>query len=100
MHLYLVRHATAEDRIDGFDRPDRALTDDGHREAALAARALAVMGIEPDAVVTSPYRRAFETARPISSVLDAPLIEDRRLEPGFTPPSSRPCGTATARRGA
>ncbi len=85
MHLYLVRHATAEDRVDGFDHAERALTDDGHREAALAARALEIMGIEPDAVVTSPYRRALKTARPIASVLDAPLIEDRRLEPGFTP---------------
>jgi phosphohistidine phosphatase len=85
VHLYLVRHATAEDRANGLDHPDRALTDDGHREAALAARALAVMGIEPDLVVTSPYRRAVETARPIASVLDAPLVEDRRLEPGFTP---------------
>jgi phosphohistidine phosphatase len=75
VHLYLVRHATAEDRANGLDHPDRALTDDGHREAALAARALAVMGIEPDLVVTSPYRRAVETARPIASV----------LEPGFTP---------------
>ncbi len=85
MHVYLVRHATAEDRPGGLDHPGRALTDDGHREAALAARAMEVMGIEPDAVLTSPYRRAIETARPIASVLDAPLIEDGRLEPGFTP---------------
>lgn len=85
MHLYLVRHATAEERTDGLDSPDRALTDDGHREATLAARALAIMGIEPDLVLTSPYRRAIETARPIASVLDCELLEDRRLEPGFTP---------------
>ena len=41
------------------------------------------MGIEPDAVVTTPLRRAVETARPIAAMLDVPLIRTGCCEPGF-----------------
>jgi phosphohistidine phosphatase SixA len=86
MQLYLVRHATAEDRAeDGGDDPQRALTDEGQAEAVLLAQALRQMRIEPDAVLTSPYRRCLETAQPIASLLDADLVEERRLAPGFSP---------------
>ena len=85
MQLYLIRHATAEERDAGADHPDRRLTDQGHTEASLAARALAQMGIEPTAVLTSPYRRCVETAVPIASVLDTDLVEVPRLAPGFEP---------------
>ena len=86
MHLYLIRHATAEDRA-GFDGDDatRRLTDEGHREATLAARAMQQMAIAPHLVLTSPYLRALETARPLAAVLDTPLLEEPRLQPGFEP---------------
>jgi phosphohistidine phosphatase len=86
VQLYLIRHAIADDRA-GHEGEDhtRRLTDEGHTQASLAARALQQMAIEPDAVLTSPYPRAVETARPIAAVLDAPLIEEARLAPGFEP---------------
>jgi len=86
VQLYLIRHATATDRAehDGPDS-DRRLTDEGHTEASLAARAMAQMAIEPHLVVTSPYARALETARPIAALLDVPLVEEPRLAPGFEP---------------
>ena len=34
-------------------------------------------------MVTSPLRRAVETARPIAAMLDVPLEQDRLLRPGF-----------------
>ncbi len=86
MQLYLVRHATAEDRaLYGGDDPSRHLTDEGLAEANLVAQAMRVMRIEPDLVVTSPYARCLETASAIASMLDVPLEEDKRLAPGFEP---------------
>ena len=51
--------------------------------AALLARAFQQMRCHVGVVVTSPYRRCVETARPLASILDRPLVEDRRLRPGF-----------------
>ncbi len=77
-----MRHATAEDARTGDDA-GRRLTDEGHDEARLAARALSQMRIAPSIVLTSPHRRAVETARPLAAMLDTPLQEDRRLRPGL-----------------
>jgi phosphohistidine phosphatase len=86
VQLYLVRHATAEDRaVYGGDDPDRRLTDEGLSEANLVAQAMRIMRIEPDLVLTSPYVRCHETARAIASMLDVPLEADPRLAPGFAP---------------
>jgi phosphohistidine phosphatase len=85
MLVYLVRHATAQDRDpNGQDNPRRALTDQGHAEAALLAQAMRQMRIAPDVVLTSPYQRCVETARPLASLLDTEVIVERRLEPGFS----------------
>ncbi len=55
----LVRHAEATGQA-----PDAALTGKGRRQADRLARMLSGAGI--DAIYTSPYRRAVETARPVS----------------------------------
>jgi phosphohistidine phosphatase len=84
MRLLLLRHASAEDAPStGDGDSDRRLTDDGHDQARLAARAVAQMGLTPSLVLTSPYRRALETARPVAAMLDVPLVRERRLQPGF-----------------
>jgi phosphohistidine phosphatase len=84
VELYLVRHATAEDReTPGLPDEARRLTEQGQAEASLAARALNVMRISPKAVLTSPLRRCVETARPIAALLEAPLTTERLLAPGF-----------------
>jgi phosphohistidine phosphatase SixA len=44
---------------------------------------MARMDARPARVVTSPLRRALETARPIAAMLDVPLEQDRLLRPGF-----------------
>ncbi len=84
MRLYIIRHATAEarDPMDGDD-PGRRLVEQGRTESRLAAQALARMESRPGLVISSPLRRAVETARPIAAMLDVPLIEDRLLRPGF-----------------
>lgn len=84
VRLYVIRHATAESgETVGLDDEDRRLVEEGRTESRLAAQALARMDARPDLVVTSPLRRAVETARPIAAMLDVPLEQDRLLRPGF-----------------
>ncbi|MGB7589222.1 MAG: histidine phosphatase family protein [Solirubrobacterales bacterium] len=58
--IYLLRHGDAED---GDDDAARRLTAKGARQAKVAGRALAAIGAEIDACLTSPKVRAVETAR-------------------------------------
>ena len=59
--IYLLRHGDAEDGI-GDDHA-RRLTEKGERQALAAGRALAAIGAEVVACLTSPRVRAAETAR-------------------------------------
>ena len=61
MFMYLLRHGDAEDGND--DDAARRLTPKGERQARAAGRALAAMGAEIDACLTSPKARAADTAR-------------------------------------
>jgi phosphohistidine phosphatase len=57
--LWLLRHAEAEDGLPDDDRP---LTERGAMQADAAGRALAVLGVHIDACLSSPKRRAVQTA--------------------------------------
>lgn len=59
--ICLLRHGDAEDG-DGDDAA-RRLTEKGQRQARAAGRALAKLGVEIDACLTSPKLRAAETAQ-------------------------------------
>ena len=73
--LYLLRHGDAED---GGEDAARRLTAKGERQAAAAGTALAALGVELDACLTSPRVRAAETARLACEALP-------RLEPEIAP---------------
>jgi phosphohistidine phosphatase len=66
---------------------ERPLTEKGVRKVQDVAAALSRRGTDPDAVVTSPYARALQTAQIVAAVLQIPdaLSIDPRLEPGFGP---------------
>lgn len=67
--LYLMRHGIAEDASrDGSDA-DRALTDEGIRKTTHVAEGLRALGLRPDSIISSPLRRAHETARIAAKVL-------------------------------
>jgi 2,3-bisphosphoglycerate-dependent phosphoglycerate mutase len=70
--FYLVRHALKEKDIG-----DVAITAEGRLQAEATARLL--MDKPIDAVVTSPLRRAKETAGFIAAALKSDVIEDHRL---------------------
>ena len=59
--VWLLRHGAAEDSA-GEDAA-RRLTAKGERQARAAGGALAALGVELDACLTSPKLRALETAR-------------------------------------
>jgi phosphohistidine phosphatase len=57
--LWLLRHAVA---ADGEPDEQRPLTEKGRTQAEVAGQALAYLGEEIDACLSSPKRRALETA--------------------------------------
>ena len=61
--VVLVRHGIAADAKGGSPDAERALTEEGIRKTERAALGLKEIGIAPDVVLTSPLRRAEETAQ-------------------------------------
>lgn len=64
MRLYLIRHGIAVDREEPNCPPDteRPLTPKGMKKSQAAALGLLALEIKPDAVLTSPWLRAVQTA--------------------------------------
>jgi phosphohistidine phosphatase len=83
MRLLIVRHAEAAP-----GEPDelRRLTPEGREHARALGERLRSAGFAPDAIVTSPLRRARETAAALE--LGEPEV-DERLAPGASPDDVR-----------
>jgi phosphohistidine phosphatase len=62
MQLFVIRHGIAEDAEPGQDDADRALTKDGKKKLKAVARGMREHDWKLDAVLTSPWRRAAQTA--------------------------------------
>ena len=71
MHVYLVRHGIAMDREDPKCPTDteRPLTPKGMKRTHAAALGLRALKIRPDAMLTSPWLRAVQTAEIFSEVM-------------------------------
>ena len=93
MRVYLVRHAEA---ASGHPDEARELTARGLEEARALGMQLAADGVRPDAVLTSPLKRARQTADEIARALGVEPEADERLAPGATADRVR---DAVARRG-
>jgi phosphohistidine phosphatase len=72
MELYILRHGLARDKEDWApqDDRDRPLTGAGRSRTKDVANGLQDLGISFDRIITSPYRRALETAKIVSKVFD------------------------------
>jgi phosphohistidine phosphatase len=66
MQIYLLRHGIAEDARPGSADADRALTSEGKDKLR---RVLKRARIEPSLILSSPYKRAVETAEIAAEVL-------------------------------
>lgn len=80
--LVLIRHGIAEPREQGRDHPDRGLTAGGCSRTQAVMQVLVRRGLRLDRLVTSPYRRALETAELAVQAGLAPRFDcDHRLRP-------------------
>jgi phosphohistidine phosphatase len=69
MQIYLLRHGVAEVGKAGSPDSDRALTPDGKRKLREVLQMARLAGVKPGLILTSPYRRAVETAEIAARVL-------------------------------
>lgn len=87
MNLYIVRHATAVQRgTPGYeDDSQRPLTDAGRKRMKKIVNGLSEFGIALDAIVTSPYVRARDTAMILAKefeMKDKVSLSDSLIPPG------------------
>jgi len=90
MMLYIVRHGIAVDRNDPKSPPEaeRPLTAAGVQKTRAAALGLRALDVKPDAVITSPYVRAAQTAEIFAEALGFPPEKIRvsdTLKPAANP---------------
>jgi phosphohistidine phosphatase len=67
MKLYVLRHAEAEPATGGMSDEERQLTEQGKERMAQAARGMRRLGLEFDAIMTSPLARARQTAEIVAT---------------------------------
>jgi phosphohistidine phosphatase len=87
--IWLLRHGDAEDGSPDAQRP---LTDKGRAQAKTAGSALATLGVELDACLTSPRVRALDTAKLACEPLGLEPEIDERLSGGRLDPEELAAG--------
>jgi phosphohistidine phosphatase len=86
MEIYILRHGIAEEAHGGMKDADRALTPEGAKKLQSVLRRARAVDVRPSIIVTSPYRRAKETAQVAVEILSgATLVESRALTPESSP---------------
>jgi phosphohistidine phosphatase len=70
VNLYILRHAIAVEKLEwkGSDS-DRPLTKEGTRKMKKAAKGIRRLDTKLDWILTSPYRRAYDTAKIVAKEL-------------------------------
>lgn len=83
MQLYLLRHAIAEESRPGQSDRDRALVPEGRKKLKEVLRLARQADTAVSLILTSPYRRARETADMVADLLstEAELLESSTLQP-------------------
>lgn len=84
MNIYLVRHGIAEDRASNQSDAERALTHEGRIKMSLAAKGWKQMIDGFDCLVSSPLKRALQTAQIVQEVfnINEDIIVNKKLSPG------------------
>lgn len=87
MELYLLRHGIAEDAPAGTPDADRALTAEGKTRLRSVLQAGRNADVAPTVILTSPYKRAVQTAEIAADVLqyNSPLLRTQALLPSSKP---------------
>jgi len=69
MQIYLLRHGIAEDSRPGLRDFDRALTPEGSAKLRRVLARAQAAGAAPTVILSSPFRRAIQTAQAAAEVL-------------------------------
>ena len=62
MQIYLLRHVIAEDAKPGHPDSERPLTAEGRDKLRRVLKRARTADLDPSLILSSPYRRALETA--------------------------------------
>jgi phosphohistidine phosphatase len=89
MEIYILRHGIAEDAPAGQPDSERSLTSDGRKKLRSVLRVAASAGVAPSLVMSSPYKRALQTAQLAAEILEyqGDLLRTKALEPNSAPKS-------------
>jgi phosphohistidine phosphatase len=86
MEIYILRHGIAEEAQAGKPDSERALTEEGRHKLRQVLERAATAGAEPTLILSSPYRRAVETARLASQLLECgEMLKTQALLPNSAP---------------
>jgi len=87
MQIYLLRHGIASDGTPGKPDSERPLTSEGKKELRKLLQFAREAGVKPSLLLSSPYRRALDTARLAESELGCAggILETRTLTPAGNP---------------
>jgi phosphohistidine phosphatase len=87
MEIYILRHGIAEDSQPGQSDSERALTPEGRKKLVRVLRVAREAGVAPSLILTSPLKRAVQTAQLAAETLDykGELLRTKALEPGSHP---------------
>lgn len=82
-----MRHGIAEDSQSGQSDSERALTPDGKKKLRNVLRAAREAEVTPSLILTSPLKRAVQSAELAAEILDyrGDLLRTKALEPGAHP---------------
>ncbi len=79
--IYLIRHATYDDVVNGVSIENPGLSAEGIRQAErLRDRLTRTHEVAADMVISSPMRRAVETAEIVAPALSQPITLEKELE--------------------
>jgi phosphohistidine phosphatase len=79
MDLYVIRHAIAEDAAPDQVDASRELTEDGVSKLRKVVRGLRRLDISFERIITSPWRRAAQTAEHLTALSDTDPIQTELL---------------------
>ena len=87
MQIYLLRHGIAEDAKPGQPDAERPLTGEGRDKLRRVLKRARTADLDPSLILTSPYRRAVETAAVAAEVLayKGEAVRTRALVPEASP---------------
>ncbi len=87
MEIYLLRHGIAEDGRPGAPDSERALTREGRDKLRRVLQRAHNSGVIPSLILSSPYRRALETAQVAVEALEyhGEIVRTSVLVPNASP---------------